>query len=61
MSILSCRVPLRSEIKQQVTSSWSLSLVNYQDDARSNKHKITYIIGPVRLLCAWSSLLQSGI
>ena len=34
---------LNNEIKKQVTSSWSLSLslFNYQDDARSNKHKIT--------------------
>ena len=25
---------------KQVTSSWFLSLFNYQDGARSNKHKI---------------------
>jgi len=29
---------LNKEIIKQVTSSWFL-LVNYQDDARSNKHK----------------------
>jgi len=25
-----------------MTSSWSLSLFNYQDDARSDKHKAVY-------------------
>jgi len=28
--------------KKQVTSSWSLSLSNYQDDARPNKHKVFF-------------------
>ena len=31
---------VNNEIMKQVTSSWSLSLFNYQDDARSNKHKM---------------------
>jgi len=30
---------VNNEIIKQVTSSWSLSLFNYQDDARSNKYK----------------------
>ena len=44
---------LYKEIIKQVTSSWSLftqwhqvglSLLNYQDDAQSNKHKITHLV-----------------
>ena len=34
---------LNKEIIKQVTSS-GLSLLNYQDDARSNKHKIQYYL-----------------
>jgi len=34
------RWALNNEIIKQVASSWSLSLFNYQDDARSNKHNI---------------------
>ena len=34
---------VNSEIIKQVTSSW-LSLFNYQDDARSNKHKIQWLL-----------------
>ena len=31
---------VNNEIIKQVTSSWSLSLFNFQDEARSNKHRI---------------------
>jgi len=35
---------LNNEIIKQVTSNWSLYLFNYEDDARSNKHKIHIIV-----------------
>ena len=35
---------LNNEIIKQVTSSWSLSLFNYQDDTHSNKHNIGLVL-----------------
>ena len=48
-------------MQAEVTSSWSLTLFNYQDDARCNKHKINIVERKEKRLARCAALLHSEV